>query len=109
VSSFAGKVVLITGTARGCGAVLAAAFAEAGASVVACDVDAEAGSATAGKIREAGGRIEFSTADVAREEEVEALVAGALETHGRLDCAINNAGTEELSEIADAPKAPSTS
>ena len=45
---------------------------------------------------EAGGRIEFSTADVAREEEVEALVAGALEIHGRLDCAINNAGTEEL-------------
>jgi NAD(P)-dependent dehydrogenase (short-subunit alcohol dehydrogenase family) len=101
VSSFNGKVVLITGTARGCGAVLAAAFAEAGATVVGCDVDAEAGTKTAGKIGEAGGQIDFSTADVAHEEEVEALVARILESHGRLDCAINNAGTEELSEIAD--------
>ena len=101
MSSFNGKVVLITGTARGCGAVLAAAFAEAGATVVACDVDAEAGTKTAGKIAEAGGQIDFSTADVAREEDVEALVARTLESHGRLDCAINNAGTEELSEIAD--------
>jgi NAD(P)-dependent dehydrogenase (short-subunit alcohol dehydrogenase family) len=101
VSSFNGKVVLITGTARGCGAVLAAAFAEAGATIVGCDVDAEAGTKTAGKIGEAGGQIDFSTADVAREEDVEALVARILESHGRLDCAINNAGTEELSEIAD--------
>ena len=57
MSRFAGKVVLITGTARGCGAVLGAAFAEAGATVVACDVDAEAGSATADTIRRAGGQI----------------------------------------------------
>ena len=38
-----GKVVLITGTARGCGQVLAEAFAGAGAKVAACDWDAEAG------------------------------------------------------------------
>jgi NAD(P)-dependent dehydrogenase (short-subunit alcohol dehydrogenase family) len=101
VLAFDGKVVLITGTARGCGAVLAEAFAQAGATVVGCDVDAETGSAVAEKIRSAGRRIDFSRADVSREEDVKALVAGALETHGRLDCAINNAGTEELSEIAE--------
>jgi NAD(P)-dependent dehydrogenase (short-subunit alcohol dehydrogenase family) len=101
VFSFAGKVVLITGTAGGCGAVLAKAFAQAGAVVVGCDVDAEQGAAVAERIREAGGRIEFSTTDVSSETEVEALLAGTLESHGRLDCAINNAGTEELSEIAD--------
>jgi NAD(P)-dependent dehydrogenase (short-subunit alcohol dehydrogenase family) len=101
VPSFEGKVVLITGTARGCGAVLAEAFARAGATVVGCDVDAPAGSNAAEKIRQIGGKIDFTPADVSREEEVEELVSGALEAHGRLDCAINNAGTEQLSEIAE--------
>jgi NAD(P)-dependent dehydrogenase (short-subunit alcohol dehydrogenase family) len=92
--SFADKVVLITGTARGCGAVLAEAFAQAGATVVGCDVEADAGSKAVEKIRKAGGTIDFSPADVSREEDVTALISGALEAHGRLDCAINNAGTE---------------
>jgi NAD(P)-dependent dehydrogenase (short-subunit alcohol dehydrogenase family) len=99
--SFADKVVLITGTARGCGAVLAEAFAQAGATVVGCDVEADAGSKAAEKIRKAGGTIDFSPADVSREEDVTALISGALEAHGRLDCAINNAGTEQLSEVAE--------
>ena len=45
MSDLEGKVVLVTGTARGCGQVLAEAFAGAGAKVVACDRDAEAGRA----------------------------------------------------------------
>ena len=98
-SSYAGKVVLITGTASGCGAVLAEAFAEA-AATVGCDVDADAGSATAKRIRDAGGRIDFHPVDVSREKEVAALVDRTLATHGSLNCAINNAGTEQLSEIA---------
>jgi NAD(P)-dependent dehydrogenase (short-subunit alcohol dehydrogenase family) len=101
VTSFADKVVLVTGTARGCGAVLAEAFANGGATVVGCDIDADAGEAVAENIRASGGRIDFSRVDVSREDDVEALVGGAVESHGRLDCAINNAGTEELSEIAD--------
>jgi NAD(P)-dependent dehydrogenase (short-subunit alcohol dehydrogenase family) len=101
VLSFADKVVLITGTARGCGAVLAEAFAKAGATVVGCDVDGEAGEAAADKIRAAGGQIDFATLDVSHENEVEALVSRAVDAHGRLDCAINNAGTEELTEIAE--------
>jgi NAD(P)-dependent dehydrogenase (short-subunit alcohol dehydrogenase family) len=101
VLSFADKVVLITGTARGCGAVLAEAFAKAGSTVVGCDVDGKAGEAAADKIRASGGRIDFSTVDVSHESEVEALVARAVEAHGRLDCAINNAGTEELTELAE--------
>jgi NAD(P)-dependent dehydrogenase (short-subunit alcohol dehydrogenase family) len=101
VPSFADKVVLITGTARGCGAVLAEAFARAGATVVGCDVDAKAGSKAADMIRKAGGTIEFSPVDVSHEEDVTALVSGVLQAHGRLDCAINNAGTEQLSEVAE--------
>jgi NAD(P)-dependent dehydrogenase (short-subunit alcohol dehydrogenase family) len=68
---------------------------------VGCDVDAEAGEAAAERIRAAGGRIDFRPADVSREEDVKALVSLTLEEHGRLSCAINNAGTEELAEIAE--------
>ena len=66
-----------------------------------CDVDAKAGEATAKRIRDHGGRMDFHQTDVSREQDVEALVAHTLEEHGRLSCAINNAGTEQLSEIAD--------
>lgn len=64
-------------------------------------MDAERGAASAEEIRKAGGTIDFSPADVSREQDVAALVAHAVDTYGRLDCAINNAGTEVLSEIAD--------
>ena len=64
-------------------------------------MDAQGGEAAADRISAAGGRIDFSAVDVSREEEVEALVRRTLEAHGRLSCAINNAGTEELSEIAE--------
>jgi NAD(P)-dependent dehydrogenase (short-subunit alcohol dehydrogenase family) len=101
VFGYADKVVLITGTGGGCGAVLAEAFARAGAIVVGCDVDAKAGEATAQRIRDDGGRMDFHQTDVSREQDVEALVAHTIEAHGRLSCAINNAGTEQLSEIAD--------
>ena len=100
MSDFEGKVVLITGTARGCGQVLAEAFAGAGAKVVACDRDAEAGARVAEQIRAASGEIDFSHADVSVEGEVERLVAEAIDRHGRLDVAVNNAGTESTAELA---------
>ena len=100
MSDLEGKVVLVTGTARGCGQVLAEAFAGAGATVVACDRDAEAGAQVAEQIRPASGEIDFSHADVSVEGEVERLVAEAIDRHGRLDVAVNNAGTESTAELA---------
>jgi NAD(P)-dependent dehydrogenase (short-subunit alcohol dehydrogenase family) len=105
MTDFAAKVVLITGTARGCGRVLAEAFAGAGAKVVGCDRDAEAGQAVAEGIREAGGEIDFSHTDVSVEREVERLVGETTDRHGRLDVAINNAGTESTAELAAATEA----
>jgi NAD(P)-dependent dehydrogenase (short-subunit alcohol dehydrogenase family) len=102
MTDFGSKVVLATGTARGCGMVLAEAFAAAGAKVVACDRDAHEGEQTAKRIRAAGGEIDFVHADVGIEGEVERLVATATERHGRLDIAINNAGDESTAELADA-------
>ena len=95
------KVVLVTGVARGCGKVLAEAFAADGAKVVGCDTDVDAGRATAVAVRAAGGEMTFVEADVADDTAVEELVARTAQTYGGLDCAVNNAGTEATGLIAD--------
>jgi NAD(P)-dependent dehydrogenase (short-subunit alcohol dehydrogenase family) len=89
-----GRVALVTGAASGIGRATALAFAHEGAKVVAADVAAEAGRETVDLIEAAGGDAVFVRADVARAEDVARLVAGAVETYGRLDCAHNNAGIE---------------
>lgn len=101
--SLEGKAVLITGVARGCGRVLAEAFAAEGARVVGCDIDVDGGCAAEAAARAAGGEMTFVEADVTDESAVQALVATAVDRYGGLDCAVNNAGTETTSMIADAP------
>ena len=86
-----GKVALVTGAARGIGRATARLFAREGARVVLADL-LEEGEDVAGEIRREGGEAVFVRTDVTRESEVEALVAGAVERFGRLDCAHNNAG-----------------
>jgi NAD(P)-dependent dehydrogenase (short-subunit alcohol dehydrogenase family) len=102
MSAVAGKVVLITGSASGCGRVLAEAFAAEGAKVVGCDTQADEGRATADAVHRAGDVMTFIEADVANESGVENVVDIALRTYGRLDCAVNNAGTEATGMIEDA-------
>lgn len=87
-----GKVALVTGAAAGIGRAAALLFAREGARVVASDVDAVKGPATAAEIRDAGGEAHFIQADVSDEEQVRRLIAGCLDRYGRLDCALNNAG-----------------
>jgi NAD(P)-dependent dehydrogenase (short-subunit alcohol dehydrogenase family) len=96
-----GKVVLITGVAKGCGRVLAEAFAAEGGRVVGCDIDADGGQETLGAVHAAGGEMMFVDADVADDAAVKALVATTVQTYGRLDAAVNNAGTETTGMIAD--------
>jgi NAD(P)-dependent dehydrogenase (short-subunit alcohol dehydrogenase family) len=98
----AGKVVLITGVAKGCGRVLAEAFAAEGARIVGCDVDGAGGQETLSAVRGAGGEMTFVDADVSDDAAVSELVAGAVRRYDRLDCAVNNAGTETTGLIADA-------
>ncbi len=89
-----GKIALITGSGSGIGRVTSLTFAREGATVVCADVSQEGGEATAAKIREAGGNAEFAKADVSDDAQVQALIARVVKTHGRLDCAYNNAGIE---------------
>ncbi len=102
MAELAGKVVVITGVAKGCGRVLAEAFAAEGANVVGGDIDGEGGRGTEATVRKAGGEMTFVDADVTDEDAVRALVATAVNAYGGLDCAVNNAGTETTGLIADA-------
>ena len=91
---FEGKVALVTGGSSGIGRATASAFAGEGANVVVADVLVEGGGETVRMIKEAGGEAIFVKTDVSKATEVEALIKKAVETYGRLDCAINNAGVE---------------
>ncbi|MBI4985234.1 MAG: glucose 1-dehydrogenase [Rhodocyclales bacterium] len=89
---FEDKVALITGAGSGIGRAAAIAFAQEGAKVMVSDVSKEGGEATVALIRDAGGEALFASCNVAREDEVAALVAKTVASFGRLDCAFNNAG-----------------
>jgi NAD(P)-dependent dehydrogenase (short-subunit alcohol dehydrogenase family) len=99
-----GKVILVTGAASGIGRATALALARAGARLVLGDV-AAAGEDIAREARALGIDAEFLRTDVTLQVDVDALVARAIARHGRLDCAVNNAGIEGvLRETADYPE-----
>ena len=91
------KVALITGGASGIGAATARAFADEGARVIVCDVQADLGEAVA---REAGGV--FLRLDVAHEPDWLSVEAAVLVRYERLDVVFNNAGVVCGQSIEDA-------
>src|SRR5882724_19213 len=96
------QVVLITGGLTGIGRAAAVAFAKRGAKVVVSGRREEAGKALATELRALGSEAEFINADVRNEDDVRALVDKTVARFGRLDVAVNNAGTEgRVSPITD--------
>ena len=95
------KITLITGSAQGLGAAIAARFAEEGATVFVCDMNAEAGNATVTQIEKLGGQAAFLQLNVTREENWVAALAEVVERCGRLDVLVNNAGINIRETIED--------
>src|SRR6201998_1405031 len=87
-------VVLITGALTGIGRATALAFANEGARVVVSGRRDDAGEALVSELRAAGAEAEFIRAHVRRENDVQNLVDKTVARFGRLDVAVNNAGTE---------------
>lgn len=89
---FAGKVAVVTGGTSGMGQTTAIALAKAGAKVLIAGRRAEEGTKTVAAIAEIGGEAIFHKTDISSSEEVQSMVAKAVETFGGLDIAFNNAG-----------------
>ncbi len=87
-------VVLITGALAGIGRATALAFAQEGARIVVSGRRDEAGRSLVAELRDLGAEAEFVRADVRRENDVRGLIDQAVARFGRLDVAVNNAGTE---------------
>src|ERR1700688_1110569 len=87
-------VVLITGALTGIGRATALAVAQEGSRVVISGRRDDAGQARVTELRALGAEAEFVRTDVRRADDVSNLVDRAVERFGRLDVAVNNAGTE---------------
>lgn len=96
-----GRVALVTGAARGIGAAVAEAMAEAGAAVVVTDRLEDQGQATVRRIKDQGGKALFVTHDVTMEDQWEAAVAAAQQHFGGLDVLVNNAGVETAALLTE--------
>ena len=92
MARLAGKVVLISGGARGQGAVEATMFAQEGAKVVFGDILDEEGKQVETAIRARGGKAIYVHLNVTREEDWQQAVHTAESTYGKLDILVNNAG-----------------
>ncbi|HEY0198120.1 MAG TPA: glucose 1-dehydrogenase [Rhodanobacter sp.] len=88
------QVVLITGALTGIGRATALVFAQEGARIVVSGRRKDAGNALVEELRKFGSEAEFIQADVRKDDEVGGLIDATIKRFGRLDAAVNNAGTE---------------
>ena len=102
-----GKVAVLTGTGRGIARAVALRFADEGASVLGCDLDAEAGRQTVDLVRSRGGTMDsLQPLDLMDEQGAEALIEFAVKRFGGIDILFNSArghrpGTIEGTSLTD--------
>ena len=95
MSQFVGKVALVTGGTAGIGRATALAFAREGAKVTLAGRRVAEGEETVHLIKQQGGDARFVQTDVTKASDVEHLINAVVSTYGRLDYALNSAGTQE--------------
>jgi len=96
-----GSVAIVTGGSRGIGRAICRALADAGATVIVADVEAQEAERTVEAIRAGGGEAQYIETDVSREASVKALYARALAGHSKVDILVNNAGICRMIPIVD--------
>lgn len=96
-----GKVIVITGAAGGFGKLVSEKSAALGAHVVCADIDADALVRSCSDIAASGGSVIHQTTDVTSAEQMAALAKQAIDTFGKIDVWINNAGIMPLAFHAD--------
>ena len=87
-----GKSIIVTGSGSGIGEGIALRLAAEGAHVIVNDINEAMGLAVVARITAVGGTASFFAADVTKTDDVKALVATAVQRHGKLDVMVNNAG-----------------
>lgn len=92
MANFTNQTVFITGAGSGIGQATALAFAKDGAQVVVADINETTGKHTVHLIQELNGRALFVPCDVTKPAQIEQAIQQTVDTFGRLDIAVNNAG-----------------
>ena len=95
------KTVLITGGSSGIGRVLADRFASVGARLAIVGIEPEGVKKAADEINESGGEAIGLTADITKDEDVQAMIDTTIERFGRLDVLVNNAGRSMRGALKD--------
>jgi 3-oxoacyl-[acyl-carrier protein] reductase len=99
------KVTIVTGAAKGIGRGIAGVFAAEGATLYIADIDEAAGKETAARLSAVGGTAEFLSVDVTDQASCESAVRCVLDTHGRLDVLVSNAGIYPQAFLAEMTEA----
>ncbi len=89
-----GKVALVTGGGRGLGAAIVQTLAEAGAIVIAADIQVEQAEQGAQALRDRGLDVTALALDITQDQQVETAVQKVVDRYGRIDVLVNNAGTD---------------
>ena len=95
-----GRVALVTGGANGIGRACVERIQAAGAAVVSCDIEVDAGTAVADALADGPAPVEFVEADVTSEEQMAAATTFAIERFGSIDVVVANAGIDRPFDAA---------
>jgi len=103
MNRLSGKVAIVTGAAGGIGAATAEAFRREGARLLLADINLDAATALADRLRAEGGDARPVQADIGDEESVRRMVAASVAAFGGLDILYNNAAATAMASTADGP------
>ncbi|MCB0061469.1 MAG: SDR family NAD(P)-dependent oxidoreductase, partial [Caldilineaceae bacterium] len=106
MGDFSGKVVIVTGGAKGIGRAISLSFARAGASVACADIDEAAGAEMGELAADAEGKLLFVNADVSKADQCQTLVERTVREFGGVDILCNNVGIQPTDSYKPAHELP---